>query len=42
MKRLINFALFAIFLVGACVLSDAAAGHMDRMGTAMDRLAQRA
>jgi hypothetical protein len=42
MKRLINFALFAVFLVGACVLSDIAQTHMDRMGAAIDRLTNRA
>jgi hypothetical protein len=42
MKRLINFALFAAFLVGACVLSDNAQSHMDRMGAAIDHLTTRA
>jgi hypothetical protein len=42
MKRLINFTLFAAFLIGACVLSDNAQVHMDRMSDAIDHLATRA
>lgn len=41
MKRLFNFVLFVIFLVGVTVLHDKAFNQVDRMGVAIDRLALR-
>lgn len=41
MKRLINFALVAVAIVGMVMLTDMADMHMTRMSTSLDQLAHR-